>query len=345
MRRKKQGYITTLLAAAAILMAGCSVGGKDIRLTTGLSDSDLFKIKGSKFSVSEALLYLTTEKNVYEESFGKDIWDKNIGETTFEKYVKDSVKDRCAQIKTLNLLAKERKLQLSEAEKEKAAAAAEKYFSGLSETEREYLGVTKEDVAEAYEEYLLANKVYEEIVKDVNPEISDADAKVIKVQSLYCKTYRIDNEGNRVEYSEAEKQEAKQKIDKLSEQIKNGGNFTEIATKNTDASQVEYQFGKGEMIEEFEKAAFALKAGEISGVIDTPDGYYLISCISDYMADETQKNKEAMVQKAKNEAFREIYDPFVAGLSSEFNDKAWEKIRLTNMSGITVNDFIACIDQ
>ena len=139
-----------LAVSLLILMTGCSVGGKNIRITTGMSDSDLFKIGDSKFGVSEALLYLTTEKNVYEESFGKDIWDKNIGDTTFENYVKDSVKDRCARIKTLNLLAKDRKLQLSEPEKEKAAKAAASYFAGLSEEEKQYLGVEETDVVKAY---------------------------------------------------------------------------------------------------------------------------------------------------------------------------------------------------
>lgn len=343
--KRKTVYFAALTMSVAVLTAGCSIGGKNIRITTGLSDSDLFKIDGSKFSVSDALMYLTTEKNVYEESFGTDIWDKSIGDTTFENYVKDSVKDRCARIKTLNLLAKEKKLQLSEAEKEKAANASQKYFSALSEEEKTYLGVTDADVTKAYEEYLLANKVYEEIVKDINPEISDADAKVIRVQSIYQKTYMMDNEGNRIEYTQEEKQEAKKNIDGALEQIKNGSDFVEIATKNTDAGQIEYQFGKGEMIEEFEKVAFALKEGEVSDVIETPDGYYIIKCISDYLAEETQKNKEAMVLKAKNEAFRQVYDPFVNELSSEFNDKAWEKIRLADMTNIKVDDFFACIEN
>ena len=35
-------------------------------------------------------------------------------------------------------------------------------------------------------------------------------------------------------------------------------------------------FGHGDMQKEFEKAAFALKSGEVSGVVDTASGVHLI---------------------------------------------------------------------
>ena len=117
-----------------------------------------------------------------------------------------------------------------------------------------------------------------------------------------------------------------------------------IAANNTDADQVEYQFGKGDMIKEFEEVAFALKAGQVSGVIETPDGYYVIKCINDYLEDETQKNKETLIQEEKNKAFKDIYNPFVEKLSSQFNEKAWEKIEFSKMTDVKVSNFYECMD-
>lgn len=331
--------------AAVVLLTGCSIGGKNIRLTTGLSESELFKIDGSALSVPEAMLYLTTEKNLYEQSFGTDIWDKKIGDVTFEEYVKNSVKSQLAEIKILNLLAKDKKIKLSDEEKAQAELDAESYFNGLTEEEKKYMNIKQETVSEAYMSYRLADKVYEELVRDVNPEISDAEAKVIKVASIYAKTYTLDAEGNRVEYTEEEKEKSRQDIEELLTEINNGGDFMSIAANNTDADQVEYQFGRGDMIQEFEDAAYLLKTDETSGIIETPDGYYIIKCISDYLADETQQHKEEMIQNQKNEAFKEIYNPFVEKLASEFNDDVWKKISFSEMGEVKVSNFYQCISE
>ncbi|MBQ3546424.1 MAG: peptidylprolyl isomerase [Lachnospiraceae bacterium] len=343
MKNKFIKYIVTFLTIA-VLTTGCSLGGKNIRLTTGLSDSELFKIDGSAFKVSEAMVYLTTEKNLYEESYGSEIWTKSIGDITFEEYVKNSVKNRLAEIKTLNLLAKEKKIKLSNEEKEIAKNDAKEYFSGLTKEEKKYMDIDEDTVYKVYKEYRLAEKVYTELVKDVNPEISDADAKVIKVAAIYAKTYTIDSAEKRVEYTAEEKESAKKNITKLLDTINNGEDFMTIAANNTDADQVEYQFGKGDMIKEFEEVAFALKAGQVSGVIETPDGYYVIKCINDYLEDETQKNKETLIQEEKNKAFKDIYNPFVEKLSSQFNEKAWEKIEFSKMTDVKVSNFYECMD-
>jgi peptidyl-prolyl cis-trans isomerase C len=65
-------------------------------------------------------------------------------------------------------------------------------------------------------------------------------------------------------------------------QLKGGASFEELAKKNSiDASAGAKGgdlgwFGKGSMIPEFEKAAFAMKEGELSGIVKTQFGYHII---------------------------------------------------------------------
>lgn len=77
------------------------------------------------------------------------------------------------------------------------------------------------------------------------------------------------------------KEEAKAEIEKIAKEA-NPKNFTELAKKYSEEPGAKETggdlgwFGKGIMVEEFEKAAFNLKKDEISGIIETPFGYHII---------------------------------------------------------------------
>lgn len=85
---------------------------------------------------------------------------------------------------------------------------------------------------------------------------------------------------------EASKAEAKKKIDGILEQIKGGADFGELAEKESacpsgkSAKGSLGEFERGRMVKPFEDAAFKLKPGEISDVVETQFGYHIIKGIS-----------------------------------------------------------------
>lgn len=86
------------------------------------------------------------------------------------------------------------------------------------------------------------------------------------------------------EINEEEKQKALQKINSIKEQIKSGGNFSELAIKYSDdgSSREGGTLGwtsRGSFVPEFEAAAFQLEKGEVSDVIQTEYGYHIIELI------------------------------------------------------------------
>jgi peptidyl-prolyl cis-trans isomerase C len=77
------------------------------------------------------------------------------------------------------------------------------------------------------------------------------------------------------------KEEALAEIEALAQRIQGGEDFAAIAAEVSDCPSGARggdlgSFGRGQMVREFEDAAFGMEVGETSGVIETDFGYHLI---------------------------------------------------------------------
>ncbi len=78
------------------------------------------------------------------------------------------------------------------------------------------------------------------------------------------------------------------RADSLLERVRRGENFARLARENSDDLATRDQggdlgdFGRGAMLPEFERAAFALRPGEVSGLVRSEVGYHIIRC-HDYL--------------------------------------------------------------
>ncbi len=81
-------------------------------------------------------------------------------------------------------------------------------------------------------------------------------------------------------------EQARAKAEKLAEQAKSGADFAKLANENTEDPSGKGNggqlppFSHGQMVPEFEQAAFALQAGQIAGPIKTQYGYHVIKLIA-----------------------------------------------------------------
>jgi peptidyl-prolyl cis-trans isomerase C len=84
--------------------------------------------------------------------------------------------------------------------------------------------------------------------------------------------------------TEERKQERRGFLEKLRQRIVKGEEFARIAQKYSEdgaaprGGDLGY-FARGSMVPEFENAAFALKRGQMSDIVETRFGYHLIQCV------------------------------------------------------------------
>ena len=192
-------------------LTGCGSGnefGTKIVLTTGFDRDEIFRIETSTCSLPEIMVYLTNIQNRYESVYGTEIWATNVDGVTLEQNVKDIALAQIARIKTMNLMAERYEVELDGEEKAQVKNAASAYYDSLSDAEIKKMGISKKTISDLYTEFALAEKVYQYTIKDINPEISDDEARTITVEHILIKTYALDGTGKKVEYTEEAKQEA-----------------------------------------------------------------------------------------------------------------------------------------
>ncbi|MBQ8246266.1 MAG: peptidylprolyl isomerase [Lachnospiraceae bacterium] len=323
---------------------GCD-GDKTVVLTTGLSEDEIFKIESEVCTRPEIMLYLTNMQNVYEGVYGEQIWETDVDGVSIQESLKETVLARISRVKVLKLLAEEEGVSLNKEEKQKAEEAGKEYFATLSEEEIEILDVTEELVISMYEEYALADKVYHYLIQDVNPEISDDDARTITVSHILIRTFHVDLNGQVKPYSEAAKAEALQRAKEILQMAKDGEDFEQLVLTYNEDTKGSLSFRKGEMPAAYEEAAFNLANEEISQIVETEYGYYIIKCTNTFDREETDANKIIILGEQKEAAFQVVYEEFLGTLTGNLNQKEWQAVTLITDPSVTTDSFFTIYEK
>ncbi|MEH6946559.1 peptidylprolyl isomerase [Bacillus sp. JJ634] len=154
-------------------------------------------------------------------------------------------------------------------------------------------GSSMDDLKDDIVQYLQTRKLIEPSIKITDEEI---------------KTYF---EANKDSLGQAEQVEAshilvedKATAEEVLKKLKNGGDFAELAKEySTDEGSAANggslgYFGKGQMVAEFEDAAFKLEVGKISEPVKTEHGYHIIKVTDKKEAKEaTLKDSEEQIKE------------------------------------------------
>lgn len=299
------------------LLSGC---GKKVVLTTGLKKNEVFRLGEASCMLPEAMVYLTNLQNQYEAVFGEEIWSAKGAGTSLEEEAKDQVLAQLAQIKAMTLLAEEKGIVLESIEEDRAKAAGKEYFASLNDTEKNLLGVEEKTVIEMYREYALAQKVYKQIVANVNPEISDDEARTITVLIIRL----------------TDREKAKEVWEKAQQE---GVDFESLATTESEDTAVRLSFGKGEIAQPIETAAFNLGKNEMSDIVESDGSFYILKCINTFDEAQTQLNKEKILEERQKEAFNQEYHAFVDALTRQINDELWDSVSFIRDENVTTDCF------
>lgn len=307
------------------LFSGCGEN-RQVVLTTGLKKNEVFRILDQSCLLPEVMVYLTNMQNQYEAIYGSGIWESSQTKGNMQEQAKEQVLAELAQMKAMVLLAQSKEIMLTELEEDRVTAAAREYFESLNETEVSLLKVNEELIRDMFHDYALAQKVYDQIVGSVNPEISDDEARNITVLAIRLK--------NRTDAQSA-----------LEQVSAEGADFESLAAVLSEDTVISYSFGKGEVDAAIEKVAFELGKNEISSIVEAENGFYVLKCINTYDEAQTQANKEKIANQQKSEAFANEYETFVDTLPRQLNEELWATVEMISDENVTTDSFFAVYEK
>lgn len=121
---------------------------------------------------------------------------------------------------------------------------------------------------------------------------------------------------------EADKKAARAKIEGLLKKVKAGEDFAKLAQENSQCPSSSKggdlgYFAKGQMVPPFETAAFGLKVGEVSGIVETQFGYHIIK-VTDKKAESQvafDTAKDQIMQRMKMAKVQEAVGRYVEELA------------------------------
>ncbi len=301
-----------LLCAEMILCSGCA--DKHVYVTS-FDKKYLFSLGENDVTVTEYNMVLLEVQKKYQEYYGEildnDIWQQETEDgIPFAEYVKEHiVLDELVTLEALQIAAEELNITLTEEEREEVKVAAAEYMQTAGEETISYCGSNEELVQRLTEKYLRADKVIEYYTEQADLEVSENEARAIRIQVLT--------------FHEAETAE------EVTGALAEGASFQSITERFGEGEPIEYNVVRGELLAEMEEAAFALGEEECSPVLKTENGYCVIYCMNDYLADLTEGNRQNIIRQRIYDTWYAKVQEVRANAKLTMNHSQWDKIQMT----------------
>jgi len=327
---KKLGILVMIVSLLSTMLTGCTIGNTEFVIDWNkVGRNDVFSVNGEECTKEEARLYLCNYQNIYGSEYGVDLWQHNFKdiapEDSLETYVKDVTLFELATIMCMNQLAKEQGIFLTKDELDLVGKVADEYYDSLSKKEKSYMSIDKGEIERFYKKYATAQKLYNTLTQGVNEEVSDDEARVIRIQQIFVT-------------SEEEALAVKSRLSK-------GTDFAAVSSAYNEESAIEITLTRGEYEEVVENVAFNLNDDECSDMIIASNGYYFIKCLNKYEEELTEENKNTIIANRRKEQFEDVFRAFVENSEFHLNEDVWADITVDTSGNIKTDSFFAVYDK
>ena len=352
-KKKKQFKISPKIWIATSAVLGLLLIGAI--LFDQLYKRPLITIEGEKLYLEDLTYYFYNSESTYDymnQLFGGSYWDMTYDYSTgitVRDYAKLETINNVIYTEVLYREAVANGYTLTQEEEDTIKEDIDKFLndSGLSEKFIERNGFTPEYLTEIFTKIKLAERYKQDVIdllpideEAIKADINYDEYRQYDIEYLFISTKKTNEENSSTEpMSEDEKKAAYDKIADMREKALNTEDWSTLVP--VEENELRYQktnfLAKDTFFtDEFKESVMALENGEISEILETEDGYYVVRMINNNSSEAYNNAVEQAIKDKEEEAFSKQY---TENILPKYDYKLHERaIRNLRMGRITMVD-------
>lgn len=323
-----------LIMVLVLLLAGCTSQELEVPAeVVDFLDDTVFTVGTGRVSLCKWQLYALPEYDEIENLYGKRIWDYtvDIDGKTMSDAVKEDVKKKITYIEIVASKAEEMGMTLTEDDYIDINIRTADYMNRLSEEQKTKYGITQEEVEGIYAENMLAMKVYENLTLNVDTSTTEKEVRNMVLQYIPIFKYSEDDNEEKVMYSQEECEELRKQAEEFLDSVKSNSDITRLDELNDEkyvpiTITADYSTLVDKLSEKVADIAFAMEEGEIDGIYECDDAYFILDCVEPRNEEATNAARIRIIEERQKNLFAQVYETWQEEVIVKVNKAVWDTL-------------------
>jgi foldase protein PrsA len=337
MKIKKITALCLTGALAASVLTGCGINKNAAAATFG--DGTVVSMGVANFTMR---YQQATMDELYRQIMGDDVWSQDLYGTgsTLTDNVKDSVMDSLHEMYTLKSHMEDYGVTLTEEETQAISDAAAAFMEANPAETLKELGATQDIVEEMLSLYKIESKMHAAIIDFADTEVSDEEANMRAYTMLSFSTAgSYDSDYNYVELTDEEVLAIQQEAEDIYAEITTPSDLESVAeAHDMSATTGTYDADDTSLADEVKTALDALKEGEMSDLVTTDSGFYILRLDAETDEEATESNRQSIIEDRQDELYDEVLEGWQEDDGWTIKTKQIAKIEFKNTFSAPVEE-------
>jgi foldase protein PrsA len=264
---------------------------------------------------------------LYRMYFGDDVW------STYGDTIKSNVMDEFHELYTLKSHMADYSVSLTDEETQAIADAAKAFVDANDASTLKEIGADEDTVVEYLTLYTIQSKMKAAIKAEADTTVTDEEANMRAYTMLCFSTAgSYDSDYNYVELTDEEVAAVEEQAKAAFAEITSPSDLETVAEEyGLTATNGTYDADDSSLADEVKTALDGLSEGEMSDLVTTDSGYYILRLDAETDEEATETNRESIIEDKQNDYYDEVLSGWQENDGWTVKDRQISKVEFRNL--------------